>query len=210
MLLFLLMTTILPSTWTLRYPNPIPIDLGGRDGHAALIYPTSHPNPIPLLHGRLRNTILSAIHTQVGHIATTPELEKQIDALVEECLGRLRVTRVKSKWKDWSLAFKSLLVPLSRIASSGRVDMGGEEGGGGGMDLVVCDGFSDGFWAERWADETYKSRQRGKVEVRGSDIHIGDVMDDIARLRKDLGTVVILSVQGLWVSPLPFSRTIRS
>jgi len=69
------------------------------------------------------------------------------------------------------------------------------------MDLVVCDGFSDGFWPERWNDE--KNKGKGKrVGVRGSDdIGMQDVMENIKRLRKDLGAVVVLSVQGLWVSP---------
>jgi hypothetical protein len=188
MLLFLLMTTLLPSTFTLKYPNPMPIELGGRTSHAALIYPSSHPNPLPILQSRIRDTVTSAVHAQLGSVYSTPELEGQIDVLVEECLGRLRVIRVKPRWKEWSLAMKSLL--------AGRF----EEGREGGMDLVVCDGFSDGFWAERWADESSKARGiKSRIGIRGGDISIGDVMEDITRLRKDLGAVVILSVQGLWV-----------
>lgn len=196
MLLFLLMTTLLPSTFTLKYPNPIPIELGGRNSNAAFIYPTSHPNPIPILQRRMRDTITSAVHAQLGSINSTPQLEGQIDDLVKECLRRLRVIRVKPRWKEWSLAMKSLL-----LDRSGRgMDDGKEEKGG--MDLVVCDGFSDGFWAERWADESSRARgMKSRIGIKGGDISIGDVMDDITRLRKDLGAVVILSIQGLWVRP---------
>ena len=104
--------------------------------------------------------------------------------------------RVKPRWKEWSLAMKSLL-----LDRSGRGMEGGKEEKGG-MDLVICDGFSDGFWAERWADESSRARgMKSKIGIKGGDISIGDVMDDITRLRKDLGAVVILSVQGLWVRP---------
>jgi hypothetical protein len=198
MLLFLLMTTLLPSTFNLKYPNPIPVELGGRNSHAALIFPTSHPNPLPILQRRMRDTITSAVHAELGSINSTPELEAQIDVLVKGCLGRLRVIRVKPRWKEWSLAMKSLL--LDRSAEN-------EEENEGGMDLVVCDGFSDGFWAERWAEESTKARgMKSRIGIRGGEVTIGDVMDDITRLRKDLGAVIILSVQGLWVCPTSLTQ----
>ena len=186
MLLFLLMTSILPSQYTFHYPNPIHLDLGGRDQYASFLYPTTHPSPIPILRRRLYEYVERAIISQVGQIAMKPELVSQIDQLVNESLGRLRVMRVKPRYKTWSLALRSLLYQKE-----------------GGMDLVVCDGFSDGFWPERWNDE--KNKGKGKrVGVRGSDdIGMQDVMEDIKRLRKDLGAVVVLSVQGLWVSPGP-------
>ena len=194
MLLFLLMTTLLPSTFILKYPNPNPIELGGRNSNAALIYPTSHPDPLPILQRRMRDTITSAVHAHLGNINSTPELEVQIDGLVKECLGRLKLIRVKPRWKEWSLAMKSLLAEK------------GEEREGG-MDLVVCDGFSDGFWAERWADESSRARgMKSRIGIRGGEISIGDVMEDVTRLRKNLGAVVILSVQGLWVRP-PLSES---
>jgi hypothetical protein len=140
-----------------------------------------------MLVKRMRNLIMSSINGQIGIINPTPELERQVDDLIKQSLERLRIVRVKPRWKDWSLAFKSLLIPIP----------GKEEEGG--LDLVVCDGFSDGFWAERWADEQSKSRPRGKAGLRGGAVTVGGVMEDIGRLRKDLGAVVILSVQGLWV-----------
>ena len=198
MLLFLLMTTLLPTSFNLKYPNPIPIELGGRNSNAALIYPTSHPNPIPILRRRMRDTITSAVHAELGSINSTPELEIQIDVLLKECLGRLRLIRVKPRWKEWSLAMKS----LSYRTESRGIAEGKEKEEKGGIDLVVCDGFSDGFWAERWADESSKARgMKSRIGIRGGEVTIGDVMEDISRLRKDLGAVVVLSVQGLWVSP---------
>jgi hypothetical protein len=128
-----------------------------------------------------------------------PELEEQVDKVVTECLGRLRVVRVKPRWKTWSLALRSLLRPLTETE--------GDDGAtGGGLDLVICDGFGDAFWPERWADESSKARGRSRTgigRVRGNDdIGLHDVMQDIGRLRKEMGSVVILSVQGLWVSPV--------
>jgi hypothetical protein len=203
MLLFLLMTTLLPSAFNLKYPNPIPIELGGRNSNAALIYPTSHPNPLPILQRRMRDTITSAVHAELGSINSTPELEAQIDVLLKECLGRLRVIRVKPRWKEWSLAMKSLL----HRTESRRIEEGKQEENEGGMDLVVCDGFSDGFWAERWAEESSKARgMKSRIGIRGGEVTIGDVMEDISRLRKDLGAVVVLSVQGLWVCPTSLTQ----
>jgi hypothetical protein len=181
MLIFLLMGSILPSQHTFYYPNPIHLELGGRDQYASLIYPTTHPSPIPILRRRLYEYIERAITSQVGQIVIKPELVLQIDQLVKDSLGRLRVMRVKPRYKTWSLALKSLLYQKE-----------------GGMDLVVCDGFADGFWPERCNDEG----KRKRVGVRASeDIGMQDVMEDIKRLRTELGSVVFLSTQGLWVSP---------
>jgi hypothetical protein len=142
----------------------------------------------------------------MGQIAFKPELERQMDSLIKESLERLRVIRVRPRWKSWSLALKTLLGPPVR--SDRRVERGNEgEGREGGMDLIVCDGFGDGFWPERWHDEQKRGQgqasHHGKrmIGLRGGeDVGLHDLMEDVNRLRKELGSVVVLSIQGLYVS----------
>jgi hypothetical protein len=185
------MTSLLPSSFTLFYPNPTLIDLGGRNQHAALLYPMTHPSSVPLLQKRIRGHITNSIQATLGHITFKPELHDQIDELVKDCLGRLSVIRVKPRYRSWSLALKSLLRPLSL-------------GDQGGMDLVVCDGFGDGFWPERWHDEQKNGRRKVSGLRGGEDVGMSDVMEDINKLRKEMGSVIVLSIQGLYVSLLRY------
>jgi hypothetical protein len=140
----------------------------------------------------------------MGQIAFKPELERQIDSLIKESLGRLRVIRVRPRWKSWSLALKTLLGPPVRRHREGRGNEG--EGREGGMDLIVCDGFGDGFWPERWHDEQKRgqgqAQHHGKriIGLRGGDdVGLHDLMDDVNRLRREMGSVIVLSIQGLYV-----------
>lgn len=155
----------------------------------------------------------------MGDITYKPELVQQVDALVGEALGRLRVVRVgRARCRSWALALKSLaLTPPLRDRAHRQVGQKEEEKEGGGLDLVVCDGFGDGFYPERWADEQSKlgsgagggGRKRAGVGLRGGeDIGMSDIMSAVNDLRREMGSVVVLSVQGLWVSPCPCSLTI--
>jgi hypothetical protein len=57
------------------------------------------------------------------------------------------------------------------------------------------------MWPERWAEEERGGRRKaGKDGVRGADdVGMREVMEGIGRLRKELGAVVIVSLQGHWV-----------
>ena len=75
------------------------------------------------------------------------------------------------------------------------------------MDLVICDGFADGFWPERWAEEETSGRKKAAGGIKGAeDVGVREVMEMIGRLRKELGAAVVLSVQGLWVGLAPTKR----
>ena len=213
----MLVTALLPSRIILQTPNPTQLDLGGRGQHAALIYPVSHRSPILKIEKGLRRYISNAIHSNMGDINIKPNLQRQIDEIVEECMGRLRVIKLKARNKNWALALRAL--QLSPPHSPPRVQPGysRSEGKGngrdeereGGLDLVVCDGFSDGFYHDRSSDEHQHRLSRKKVGVRGGeDVGMGDVIRAIDGLREGMGSVVVLSIQGLWVrlflSFLPF------
>jgi hypothetical protein len=68
----------------------------------------------------------------------------------------------------------------------------------GGLDILVCDGFSDPFWPERWAFEEKGGRRivPGKNGIKGGeDIGMKDVLDAIVGIRKEFGAVVVLTTQ---------------
>ena len=69
------------------------------------------------------------------------------------------------------------------------------------MEYVLCDGFADGFWPERWAEEARGTRKRASGAIMSAeDVGLKEVMEVIERLRRELGAVIVLSIQGLWVS----------
>lgn len=72
------------------------------------------------------------------------------------------------------------------------------------MSLVVCDGFGDGFWPERWIEEERRGKRKVGVDgIRGGeDVGMRDVIEVIERIRRDLRSIVVLSTQGFWVSGL--------
>jgi hypothetical protein len=197
-------------------------------------------------------------------IRLIPSVLREVDEVIRCSLRRLRVVKVKARYRSWALGLKSILAPpyghLDRVSrvdgmpnkegksgQAGRKAVPGEASRGGprdidmadardlygeregegqesdyGLDLVICDGFGDGFWPERWADEERASAGKRRRAAPGpgpgsgpgtstgngvtpglrgaEDVGMRDVMDVIGRLRKDLGAVVMLSVQALWVS----------
>lgn len=71
--------------------------------------------------------------------------------------------------------------------------------------MVVIDGFADGYYPQLWADEERGRKQPGgdgANTVVGPDaVGVRQVMEVIGQIRKDLGSVVAMSVQGLRVRP---------
>lgn len=201
---FLLLTTLLPYSFPLPITSsaPHPITLGGRSQSAALLYYSSSRSPVPLLAQAIRSHILdsvSAVVSTVGPSRLTSAMLAAIDSCVKETLGRLRVIRVKARYRYWALALRSLEYPI-------ETEGAGKEGSSG-LSLVCLDGLSQCFWPERYAEEERSSnsarkRAGGIPGIRGiEDLGMRDVMDAIGALRKDMGCVVVTTTQGLWVSP---------
>lgn len=192
----------MPAHITLHYPNPTTIDLGGKSQYAALIHPISHRSAIKKIEMGLRVYIRNAIQTNMGDIPFRPELLDQIDVIIKEALGRLRIIRIKARYKNWALALQSLNYPPSGAGTN-------MDGIKGGMDLVVCDGFGDGFYPDRHAHERLQGPKRKIPGIRAAeDVGIGDVMNSIKTLREQMGSVIVLSIQGIWVRSI--SRLISS
>jgi hypothetical protein len=97
-----------------------------------------------------------------------------IDKTVHDALARLAVLRPRPRAATWAVALRRLLAPTGADAPA----------------LVVADGLGDGFWPERWADETRPRRTPEEAGMR-------DVWDALTTLRAQLGAVVVVTVQGL-------------
>ena len=129
-------------------------------------------------------------------------LEDEVQKVVQEALGRIEVVRVRPRWRSWALGLRRLveLPPPARVDSSEPTTVG----------LVVCDGFGDAFYPEKWAgeqarfDKTTGSNGVKPESLKGlrtmDDVGLPEVLAAITAIRQHLGSVVILSVQGLWVS----------
>lgn len=99
------------------------------------------------------------------------EVSQAIRAAIDSSLDRLLVLRPKPRALGWVQA-------LRRLLSSNHQPQ-----------VVVCDGFGDGYWPERWQEET-KRAPAGKANMR-------DVWEALTALRSETGAVVIVTVQGL-------------
>jgi hypothetical protein len=97
------------------------------------------------------------------------------------------VVKHKPRWKAIALG----LLSITRNAPTE-----------GGIDLVICDGFGDAFWPERWAEEEKSGRKVNKTGIRGDEVGLKDILDAIGRLRREFGAVVVISTQYLGVSLL--------
>lgn len=138
-------------------------------------------------------------------------MESAINTCVAETLGRLRVIRVKGRYRHWALALRSLLYPPWISAPD---EASGSHDETRGLSLVCLDGLSSCFWPERYAEEerTASGKKRNGVPgVRGmEDIGMRDVLDAIGMLRREMGCVVVTTTQGLWVSSCKFQVADRS
>lgn len=207
--MFLLLTTLLPSALELPATTnnpPMTVPLGGRNTSAAYLQPVTHASPIRTLADGMRSHIQSCIEGALLDAGLSrrilPEHVQAAEETVRASLRRLRIMRVRPRYLPWALALRRLL--LSRAAASGAgdvlsrpVDDPPDE-----LALVVCDGLADGFWPERAAEE--ERREHKKPNISGlrnaDDVGMRDVMEGIGRLRKELGSVLVVSLQGIFVS----------
>ncbi|KAK4690002.1 GPI-anchor transamidase subunit U, partial [Tremellales sp. Uapishka_1] len=110
-----------------------------------------------------------------------------VGTLVSDAMKRLIVIQVLPRFRSWYLALLRILSPPSPPEKDHD------------MALVICEGFGDGFWPERWIEEQGKGKSRRREGVASpDDIGMRDVLEVIDRLRKELGAVVVNTVQGLW------------
>ncbi|RSH87238.1 hypothetical protein EHS25_003147 [Saitozyma podzolica] len=202
---FFLLTSLLPSSFRLpptRTTSPTEIQLGGKSFHAALLHPETHRSPLPTLVRGMRAHITSCVESTLASslkaIRSDADVARAMEDVVLESLRRLRVIKLKPRYKSWALALRTLHTPP--YIPSGHRGRGKERGHR--LDLVVCDGLGDGLWPERWAEEERGGRRKGTGKDAGiraaEDVGMRDVMDGIGRLRKELGAVVVISVQGYW------------
>ncbi|KLT45447.1 hypothetical protein CC85DRAFT_240733, partial [Cutaneotrichosporon oleaginosum] len=193
---FLLMTSLLPPS--LDLPNArgtasptqtssyAPVDddtsrdgaipIGGRGSSAAFLAPPSHP---PL---RLADSLRAHIERCCVAAGITPaSIRYLIDDAVQESLARLIVIRPRPRAASWAIALHRLLSLKGDVPA-----------------LVVVDGLGDGFWPERWAEETHKpSKPQPGATRTAEEACMRDVWDQLTALRSLLGAVVVVTVQGL-------------
>lgn len=232
LLLFLLLTHLLPYSTDLPLPHgaPLRIRLGGKNCTAALLLCTSSASPIPALaraiRGHVRDCLSGIISMQSGGPGGSSDrgqgvgrysriTEQGIEGVVRSSLARLRIVRVKPRYRHWSLGLLSLLQPPR--------DREGDKSGQGEDDpapsLVCLDGLSKAFWPERWGEEerasvggpgsgdgggggasSIKARSAPLGIKMAEEVGMRDVMHAIGRLRGEMGCVVVTTTQGLWVS----------
>lgn len=200
--LFLLLTRLLPSSMIIDLPSPnshpVEVPLGGQNDQATIIVPTSHRSPIMQLEKHIRSHItghiLDSLAANLRPRTITPSLAETIDETIKGTLSRLRFIRVQPRWKTLLLALMSVLHPPSLTIDPSKENTDK-------LDILIIDGFVDGFWPERWHTEDRAADKRSDSRIRGADdVGLKDVIRVLESIRKELGAVVVLTLQALWVS----------
>lgn len=211
-MMFMLLTALLPPSLDLPATNnnpPMSVALGGRNSSAAYVLPVTHSLPIDNLRESLRSHARVCVDGALLDAGLSrrmlPEHLQAIEETVLASLQRLRIIRVRPRYLSWALALRRLLLPRSRRRADAAcvMDEDSHDDDDNGLSLVLCDGLADGFWPERWAEEERREQKKPSISVvRGADdVGMRDVMEAIGRLRKELGSIVVVSLQGIFVSP---------
>lgn len=154
------MTTLLPASITL---GGVEVAIDGRGKPAAIVSPPSHASVKPALRRAMRRHIDDCL-AQVAHTAA------DVESVIDAALARLSTAKPQPRWTSWAIALRKLAVTKE-------------------LEMVVCDGFGDGYWVERWEHE---ERRAGNT--------MRDAWDALTHLRQTVGAVVVVTVQGLKVS----------
>ena len=218
LVLFLLLTHLLPFTIDipLAHGANVRVQLGGKGQSAALLHSLSQQSPIHALaramRGHVRDCLAGIVSAHSGGGGQggryAPVTEEGMEGVVRSALARLRVIRVKGRYKSWALAIRSLAFPLKSRAEE---QVGGEEVVEQAPSLVCLDGLSKCHWTEKWADEERSSSSTSNSAggrstacppgVTPTDgVGMRDVMQAVGKLRLDLGCVIVCTTQGFWVS----------
>ncbi|WRT66456.1 uncharacterized protein IL334_003415 [Kwoniella shivajii] len=200
---FLILSTVLPRT----LPDLLSTPIEGRGMYVTLIQPITHRSIIPYLKKSMKCHLQQISPSTPG---------KMIDQVILDSLSRLRIYRTKPRYKECALCLKSLL-SKSRPDSRGTMTSVDRNGiNKGGLDLLVIEGMGDPHYPARWNEEQkgYNHYNRsmattgGRKIIGADEIGLREIMDCVDKIRKELGTTVIMSTQGLRVSKeSPFFHT---
>lgn len=164
---FLLMTTLLPATVKL---GAVKIAIDGRGKKAAILTPPSHAPVKPALRRAMRRHVEDCFQ-QIAHSAA------DVERVIDDALANLTILKPQPRWTAWAIALRKLAI---------RKD----------LEMVVCDGFADGYWVERWERE---ERRAGNT--------MREAWDALTHLRQTVGAIVVVTIQGLKVSWLSAGKS---
>ena len=165
------------------------------------------------MQAHIQTCILDALSTNLRSRTITSALRATMEHEVDEALERLMVVRFRPRWKYLYMSLLQILHPPC-MKMDHQIEREKEALHRRSVDLLVIDGFGDPFWPERLTEED-KSTTRGRYGTgiggagagaaglsSGVGIGIKEIMGLIQRIRDDLGSVVFLSIQSLWVSSI--------
>jgi len=205
LILFFIMTTILPETYETgkshgEIGGKIKLEIGGKGQRAALLYLESGLARIDKLRKGMK-VHLEQCFRNAG-MGSPANRNKAIEDIIQAALGRLVLFQIPSSsdgldlettsspWAGVCSGLKSLLF-YAKYRAEGEIA------------LVVIDGLGDPYWQARW----YKDQQNKQARIlkgtanriiASSELTMEDVMESLTTLRKDLGCVVFVTNQSLW------------
>ena len=142
---------------------------------------------------------MDTLSTNLRARVITPPIEGVINRTIHQALSRLNIIRFKPRWKYLYMSLMRVLHPPALTISAPPLDNEAKTQSAG---MVVIDGFGDPYWPERWAAED-KRVKRGSTGISsGDNIGLNDITKLVQAVREQMGTVVFLSIQGLWVSSI--------
>jgi hypothetical protein len=209
--MFLIMITILPETYETGHTRgeiggKIRVEIGGKGQRAALLAYGGGGllRTLRMLEVGIR-AHLDKCFAAAGMKSTQgQEREETIRIITRDAMARLAVfkippaaeglelTSTTSPWSGLCTALEYLMFHANKRAE-------------GEISLVVLDGIGDPYWQARWYKEQRRTNSKpshpattGGGIISSSDLGMDSVMDNLTRLRKDLGCVVVVTNQSLW------------
>ncbi|WWC70086.1 uncharacterized protein I206_104033 [Kwoniella pini CBS 10737] len=193
----LIFTTILSS----NIPDFLLTPLGGKQLKVTLIIPKSH-NLFKII-----NNIKLSIKNHILNIKPN-ESEKMINQIIKESLSRLKIYQIKSRFKELALILKKILyntVNLPRGISS-NLENQEELVKKNELDLLIIEGIGDSLYPTRWNEEqknqnyNHNTFKNNKIIINSDQIGLKQIFDCINQIRKEIGSIIIMSNQGLRAS----------
>lgn len=207
--MFILMTTILPRThhghegdrWD---GGRDVVEMGGKEQMGVWVHMSDHSSRAPMT--MLSKAMQSHIETCLSRAEIYQPRKRAaiIKTTLESAFSRLLVLPVEYLSSDdlgldgdgplLSSPFAPLCSSLQMLYLHGKRQIDGE------VALVVIDGIGDTYWESRWyRDQSKHQHSKTPNHLTGAgEVGIHTVLEHLTRLRREWGSVVVVTNQALW------------
>lgn len=203
--MFMAMTTVLPSDYLLRSEGESKVEnengrdkrermisIGGKGKEVVWIQSTSHASIVSKVSRWMEVHIEHCLNEDLG---VASKHKNEIQEIIQTSLKRLTIFTLPHVSPDVGSPYDPLAIVLLNLPQHVQKNLKSE------LSLLVIDGMGDNFWAGRFHREERQSQntRASSVGVRDG-AEMRDVLTALTDIRRDMGTVVVVTTQALWTN----------